>query len=289
MNKLKTFFYSFKRSAFDISYYRDIVKVPFVFSLKYLYILLFFVSLFGSLRLAVPLALSIPLVPENVEKFKTYVRTAYPAELEIQVQNGELSTNVQEPYYIDLPDQQKQTNGEYKHMITIDTEGQIENYADYSTLVLVTKKSVAYPDRSNKGTYRVASLDQIKKPVTINKKIYDSFLDEVFPYLQYVTAAVVIFIILLVFVLPFITAVFVMLGYMLYLLVIGVLLWFISSIFKTELTYGKVYQLSMHGITLPILFTTLLGLFSIQVPYIFTAGLLLWMVVILAQLKPVKK
>src|SRR3989339_1569285 len=98
MNPLKTFFYSFKKSLFEPKYYKDVAKVSFWFSFKYLWFLFFILIIFKSIFLGGQYLKSRPQIQPEVNRLLTYAENFYPRGLELKIRNGQLSTNVKEPY-----------------------------------------------------------------------------------------------------------------------------------------------------------------------------------------------
>lgn len=285
MNKLRTFYYSFKRSLTDPSYYRDILKVPFSFSFKYFLILTLLMSVFYSVFLAFSLASLIPQAPKFVETFKTRVRTAYPQELVINIKNGKFSTNVQEPFYYDIPELTEE-DSDYEYFLAIDTTASVDDYKDYNSLILVTEKAVVYPDGENSGvpTQKITYFDEKAEPITFNRNMYDNLVKEYLPLADYIPAVLIALTVFTLLISPFIIAFFMAAWYMLQLLILSFIAWIVSLIFKNNLTYGKIYQLGLHAFTLPILVSTLVSQMA-DVPFFLSAGFVLWMVIILSKIK----
>ena len=84
MKKLKTFFYSLKRSVSDPSYYREIIKTKFDFSLKYLFFLVFIITTAHLVSFAFK-------YPSLRHSFKEYlptivnnIKNVYPKDLKSQ-------------------------------------------------------------------------------------------------------------------------------------------------------------------------------------------------------------
>ena len=288
MNKLKTFFNTFKRSASDPSYYKDILKAKFSFSLKYLYMLSFFIILVTVLKFALMFAIALPTLTPKIQEFKKNMQTAYPAELEVKINNGELSTNVEEPYYFD-PFDMKGDDGksQYEHFITIDTEASVEDYESYQSAILLTRTAAVYPDNQS-GTYNFIKFSEFKEPIAINKSLYDEMMKKASPLIDAVPMLLTGLIILMVLFGPLIGGVFTTAGYMLYLLLATLVTWIVAKLFKTNLGYSKVYQLGMHGITLSVVITTILGLFGKDIPLIFSGIFFLWMAIVLSKLSDEK-
>ena len=286
MNKLKTFFYSLKRSAFDPNYYPDILKVPFSFSWKYLYMLSFFAVLVGVIMWAIPTAIGLmTTMPASIQEFKKEARNAYPPELEVQIVDGKLSTNVEEPYFIDpVPAEDLKTEKqEYEHFITIDTMAAVDDYTDYGSLVLVTEDAVVYPD-NNRAGYRVMDLGQFNEDILLNQKVYNDIFTKVSPFIDMIPGFLVGLIIVSLLFGPIVGGLFVTLGHMMYLLLASLITWIVAKMFKVNIGYPKAYQLGMHGVTLPIIITTAVGMFLQDIPYLFSAIFFLWMAVILSKM-----
>ncbi|OGK52363.1 hypothetical protein A2966_01695 [Candidatus Roizmanbacteria bacterium RIFCSPLOWO2_01_FULL_41_22] len=294
--KLKTFAYIFKKSLTDIYYYPDIIKTSVKFSLKYFYLFLFFILFVQSALFVVNLAVNLPKIPQFVSQIKERAKGLYPKELIITIKNGNLRTNVKEPYYIDLPElTQNNVPDQFEHLVAFDTKGRVDDFKKYHTLFLVTRNAVVYPDRQQQSmsTYRVSYFDEVKNFI-LDQTLYQNFINKLLPYLDYLQPLLVVFAVVGIFIFPVLGASFVMTGHLIYLLIMSVLLWLIAKVFKNHLSYKKVFQLSIHGLTLPIVVVFLLGLFTVTISgLIYTSGFLLWMVIILSkipdQIKTIKE
>jgi len=292
MGKIKTFFYSLKRSLTDINYYREIAKTKFGFSLKYLFFLLILTSLLISFSFAFTIIKTIPQVPGFVTQSKKIINNFYPKELEVTINNGILSTNVQEPYFIKMP--KEFTKEKNINLITIDTSAKVEDIKKYNTAVLVTKNALVYPDKNNQ--YKISFLSNVPNS-KINKQIYDRIINKVLPFSKFISPFLMTIAILNIFILPFIIGSFLLFGRLIYLLIVAVPLFLLSLILKNKLSYGKVYQLSMHGLTFSILIqliidilklTTSINFYSVGYSFILNLPWLtffVWMIVVLSKYK----
>lgn len=291
MNKLKTFLSSFKRSVSDLSYYNDILKTNLSFSLKYLFFLTFVLSLVYGILVAVGVATFIPKIPSFVAETKTNIRNFYPGELVIRIKNGQLQTNVPEPYYLDLPGKYNKEmfgDADFEHFITIDTKASTEDYEKYKTAILVTKKSFVV-GRSSGLEQRVYPLNNIKETVFIDKNAYDGIIKKILPYLDYLSGLAVTFIILMIFALPPFIAAFWGLGTLVYLIPAAFLVFIISKILKKELNYSKIYQLSIHAMTVPLALSPVKNLTGIKIPNSYNVLFLGIMILVLYTLNAKKE
>ncbi len=263
MLKLKTFWHVFKKSIGSFSYYKEIVKTKFSFSLKYLFLLLLFVSILSGIRFSLEIGSLIPKIPNFVNEVKTSAQNFYPKELVVKVQDGLISTNVKEPYYLDLP---KMVD---KHFITIDTKAKAEDILKYKTVILVTKDSVVSFDKES--SYRVYPLNELNKDNTqtnfvIDKNGYDTIVAKLLPYLNFLPTLAIVLILLSIIVWPFIAASFALLGKLIYLFFITIIVWLISKLLKSKLEFGKIYQMGMHAITIPVILVLIFNLMGFAGP-----------------------
>ena len=183
VNLLKTFFYSLKKSLFESKYYKDVAKVNFWFSFKYLWFLLFILVIFKSIFLGGQYLKSRPQIQPRVNRLLTYTENFYPRGLELKIKNGQLATNVKEPYTFDLEENKWQTD--QRHLLIIDTKGSIENYPNYDTYVLATKNAIVYPSKSTSNQIEQTSVfyfRDLKQDFTLNKNVYNNLLNVVRPY-----------------------------------------------------------------------------------------------------------
>jgi len=286
MESLKTFFYSFTRSLFEPKYYNDVAKAKFWFSFKYLMCLLFILVFIKTFSLGGLYLKNRPYVQPGVNKLVAYAENFYPRGFELTIRNGQLSTNVNEPYIFNLEKNEWQTN--QRHLLIIDTKGSIENYPSYNTYVLATKNAVVYPSESTSNRIEQMSVfyfRDLKQNFILNKKIYDNFLNIARPY----TYRVLFFIDYIVLALLFLFLVFGSLfwtgGTMFGLLFLTLLVWIINQIFKKRYSYGFLFKMGMHAVTWPILINEVVKYLNFSLPGLYALIFLIWMLVILFSTK----
>ena len=286
MNKLKTFWYSFKKSITTPSYYRDIVKVPFSFSLQYLVVLIFATIFFQTAILAIQAATYLPQLPATVATIKSSIKTLYPSSLVITVKDGILSTNKEEPFFIDMPEDQQIE--EFEHLVTFDTKARADQFYDYKTVFLITDKNVIYPDSAMEGNYEVSDVSAPDKSYTITHNDYKEFTAAVDPLSNWFISWAPLLLVLGVIVIPLFGTAITLVWNFIAIAVLSLISWMIANIFKVTLGYKKIYQLGMHAVTLPMVLTLILSLLGWTSPLLFTAAFLLWIVYILSKYNEVK-
>ena len=290
MNPLKTFFYSLKKSLFEPKYYKDVAKVNFWFSFKYLWFLLFLLTFIKMLTLSGQYLYKRNRIQPEVNKIMIYAENFYPRELKLQIKNGKLSTNVREPYVFDL-EKDKLQEGQ-KHLLIIDTQGSIENYPSYNSYILATRNAVVYPSESknNKiGETSVFYFRELKKDFTLEKKTYDNLLNIVKPYVPrfglFVDWVFLSFSPLFIIFGSFFWTIGVMFG----LLFLTFFVWIVNLIFKKQYSFGSLFKMGMHAITWPILISEISKYLNSPYPKFYSLIFLIWMLVILFQKSTSKK
>lgn len=271
VNKLKRFFINVKRSAIDLNYYKDILRAPFKFSLKYHFLLLFIISLIVGVKLAAGIAILTPQIPGFVNNAKLGAREVYPKELVATVKNGEVSTNVKEPYFIKLP---KSWSEKDMNFIAIDTKAQPLDIQKYETPILLTKNSVVVID--NKSGYRLYPVsDFAKEDFALTNNEYQKFMDQVLPYLDQLPNLAIVLIIVSLTLWPILGTVVWLIWNLVWFLVIALIVLLITKLMKKKISFGKIYQMSLHAVTLPIIINLILGFFGASIPPLVTSGIMI--------------
>lgn len=290
MKNIKTFFYSFTRSLFEPKYYNDVKKADFWFSFKYLWFLLFILVIIKSFVLGGKYIIFRPQIQPVANKILSYANNFYPNSLELKIKNGQLSTNVREPYVIDANN--KTIGNNPKHLLIIDTKGSIENYPSYNTYILATKNAIIYPSKAENnriGETSVFYFSDLKQNLTLNKNVYNNLLNIVRPYtFKAVTFVDMIALSFLILFLSF-GSFFWTVGTLLGLVFLIFLVWIVNLIFKKGYEYGTLYRMGMHVVTWPILFNEVKGYINPLFPSFYTIIFLILMIWLIFSLKKYAK
>ena len=237
-------------------------------SLKYFFKLSLLLALVGAVYLSF---VSIPKVNSFISTFGDRVVDAYPAELEVRLKNGLVSTNVVEPYIIPLPKDEFNADynkSNYENLIVIDTKSDLslDKFNAYNTVVLLTKNAVLTRD---KGKITITELKGTSD-LTINRDKLVYWVGKVTPFVKK---------------LPYIIPVIVFTGLFLYfafslfyLLFVALLVFIIGKIRKLGLSYKKSYQISLHAITLPLILSMVSWFVNIKM-FFFVPTIILLVVV----------
>ena len=287
MRKLRTFFHVLFKSATDPGYYRDILKTRFSFSLQYLAFLLFLLSLVTTAKAVTLWRSAAPGILRFEKQLEEGGKSWYPKDLVVTVKDGLVSTNVKEPYVIDfpvpVPVSEDQT---ITHFITIDTKAQAVDFAKYQSAVMVGGNAIYY--RDNNG-YKFYPLTDMKGEFVVNKALYDEWMAKALPYIRNLPTAVNWLSGVAIVLLPFVLTFGALASKLTYLSFVSLVVLLLAKLMKKPVGYGAVYRLGMHGLTVPIFLSLVLGAFGVRVPLLFTAVFLVWMGVVLSRLATVKK
>ncbi len=233
MRKVKTFFHVFTNSFFpQTHYYRNLLKTPLSFSLKYFFGIVFLVNLLFFLFITVIFNNSrAVLVRRSMQALQNF-----PADLHISIKHGMLTTNYDRPYFLWVGDDDQKFL-----LAVIDETATQDKIKEYPTEVLFTKQAIVLKqtDQPTIYPYGNASLDLSKASVSS----FLSKVEKLVPFLL-LLAMGVIFIAMPVF--EFAAGLF-------YLVIVAFLCFLIFKLYSKKHTYVKTFQVSLHAVTLPIL------------------------------------
>ncbi len=300
MNAIKRFFRTVLDSASKPQSYNQRLREPSSRALGYLYWLLVCSMAVTTLWLAIGYIAARPDIQTFITETQSQIPDFYPAELVLTLSGGTLSTNAEEPYVFDPAFWTSDLVGDFAeegeemptHFITIDTQGSIEAYEEYDTLVLLTADKAMFPDED--GGMRVMpwtdvqnpeKKESLDSPFIVNKELYDEGAKAFMPFVKAAPFVIDIAVLCIMLLLPLIGAGFLWLWMLLYLAVFTLPVWALSGLMGRRLSYGKIWQISLFGLTLPLLVTLVQQMIpNFSVPFLFSLIFLVWMGVVLSKL-----
>ncbi|MFZ2663958.1 MAG: DUF1189 family protein [Patescibacteria group bacterium] len=272
MNKLKTFFYVFKKSISSPEYYKELMETKFVFTVKYYLMLSFLASLlFASF-------VSIKMIPETREGLRVgteEIKKAYPDDLVVNIKDGSWSINKPEPYIIPLPEFSKtEENIGIDNIIVFYKQGTIDDFNNSKTFALVNESNIL--TREGSSGIKVYPIKDFPN-VDVDKTKVVEGVDKVYGYVKYVP-----------FFLPLILLVGEMLfnylgSKLIYILWISLAVYLLSLLKKSKVNFKSACRVGVHTMTIPIILETLIGLFVPGVstyPWYFILNILLSFIVL---------
>lgn len=281
---LKNWFNTFKLSVSQPKKYSELSTRSFWSGYWYLFLLILLGVLFKTVLFTTEVVRSVPKIKSQLPQVKTQILNAYPAELVVNIKNGEASTNVTEPYVISLQQVIPQLAEDKKTtLLVIDTDASVENYPLHKSLFLLTKNSLAYParNRSTTSAYEVFPLSDIKDSITIDKALYDQVITPVLPLVDKVPQFMYGFAVFALFLFPVLGGFAFLNGSLFYLLIMTLLLLVVSKVMKRNFTYKTLFKASMYGLTVPLVLTFVAGLLKLQIPSLYNLSFLGWMICVL--------
>lgn len=203
---------------------------------------------------------AIPLLYPAVRSLTSgsFVRNHYPAGLEVNIKDGQVSTNMQEPYFVAFPES---ASSSPKNLLAIDTSDKspIDALKEYDTLVLLTKDSLA-SKKPETGEIRIFPLTDVKD-FHVSQESAQAFLDKIRPVLYILSVAALLL-------LPLVIGSFTTLWYVAILLGYALVTWLVAKVRKMPMKYSEAYMLSGYLLTFPIIIDTAMTVFGLGSPAI---------------------
>jgi len=251
MAKCMSFWKRLRASAYDPEMYRRIRREPFGKSVKYF--LLFSGLVAAVFSLVILIRVGMFVYGGEATTFIQNVQSAYPQELEVTIDNGNVSTNVEEPYRIPMPEKWQEEaempSGErLENLVVIDTSSTVSKEAmeRYDTGVLVGSDTIGYYS-DNAGTVEIRSIGGVgkDKPVIINAASVESVTDTAWKFAR--TLGMLI----LAVVLPMFLFSGFVIGNALYLVFGALVIWLASRSRGAKYSYKESYKTGLTMISLP--------------------------------------
>jgi len=286
MEKLNTFKQTLIRSVTSLSYYHDVFQAKFTFSLKFFYSYFF---LFTALTTSIVFFKNLLPYQSYIQSIPSNLASVYPDELAIAIHNGEVSTNVDEPYFIPIetlsslfPDkvtpEELLSTANVQNLLVIDTNAAVDDLPKLSTLALLTKTSFSFINKN--GNIETTPLKNIES-VEISKTTVTDLSNKLRPFIPYALPALGI----LTFVVSFLSFTS---WNLIALLYFAFVIWLVGKGIGSNTTYKQSYQMGLHMIIVPTTIFTLLTTGGIPHPtFLFRDTLLItvWSILIHRSLK----
>jgi hypothetical protein len=254
MNKVVTFFRTLLKSSTDARYYRDILAAPTSFSWKYFFVFNLLAAVVTGISIIVPISLlDVPSIIRSTAEI-------YPADLEIGVDEQGLSINQPLPYTIALPET---NSAEVPHnLVVFADQEQITGLADVrelDALMVVTQRDFYFLENESTGEYRAYAIPPFEESWEINRDTVNSFVETLVnnPFIQQRLYLPLLGLLLLFLVYPL-----TLLMRLVVLTLFSLISWVITLLFfkEKQLSYGTVFQISMHSLTPVIVVAYALGI-----------------------------
>ena len=234
------FFYTIGYSIFNPTFYRTLPKTPLWKALLYFFILIFLLTF---IRIAVYAYSYIPEVNMMIEESVAYIDNQYPDDLEITIENGMVSTNLDAPYFFQMPGAiEEDYDFDYLLMIDTETPFTLEDFEEYRTAAWLTKDAI-YTIDENEGV-SMRSLANIEY-MYIDKSIINRYIDQYSGWFPFIAPMLLLFLFLLYVAIESFTLV--------YLLLLSIVLLLAVRLAGIPLKYVDIYKISIYASTLGLI------------------------------------
>ncbi len=235
------FFKTIQNSIYSPQYYAVVLTKSFKSSLGYFLLLVLLLTVTNFLTVIKPLLIETPAVVQNLA---TDVINCYPQDLEVKIISGQVTTNVEEPYFI-----ADCKGGAYLAVIDTQTPYSADKFQAFRVPAWITKDSVVYKKSDVETT--TYSLTQIKD-FKLNQQLLNSYYGIISPYVKFIGPILLMF--------SFV-GLYLLFGFRLvYLLLLSSIIWLLGKIFKQNLGYGQAYKVGLHAITLGLIVESIVSL-----------------------------
>lgn len=243
-----SFLKTVKNSIYSPEFYTSIPQKRLLSAIGYFLLLSLFLTIIQS---AIPILKFSTTGQTEIKKFVNKVTDIYPSELEIKIQKGKVSTNMQEPYFIPFQfDTDKAKN--ISNLIVIDTKTPYssDQFNQYETIAWLTEDSVFI---RNNDKIEANDLSKISN-VTINRTSITSLINKFSPWLKFITPVAVTGI--------FIGTYIAYSSRLIYLFFLALIIWVLAKFLKKPLTYGSSYKMGLYAMTLGLFASLILSFFK---------------------------
>jgi hypothetical protein len=255
---------SLKASVYDPVFYRSMKDRKFGSALGYFSLVVFVAALIVSLPMMRTIASFVFQPSQEAAAIKQQAIDLYPDWLEIQTENGKLSTNAESPFAVPIPHGIGEDDSQHPpaNLIVINTEKPIElsDFETYSTFVILGADTIGFFDPEKKKV-QIQEIGQFleNERFTIVKVEYVGFI-------QKLEKIVKGFGIMLLFLVPLAIFIGLFMAYLVYLLFGALVVWLAAWARKTHWQYATAYKAGMYLITLPMLFNALTSIGLVSEP-----------------------
>ena len=256
MNKLKTFFYIFKKSIASPDYYKELLETKFSYSVKYFLVLSIFASLITSAFVSVK---TIPSLKSGINNFAKQVKESFPDDLVISFKSGQWTINRPEPFMVAMPKGAdiKIDDKTVDNAVVFLKTGTIDDLEKFNTYSLFNETNFLYRDDTNGIT--VKPLKDFPD-AEINKPNVNNLVDKAYTYLAYLP-----------YFLPVLIFASILLfnywgGKIIYILWVGLLVYLFTLIRKDKIGYKNSCRIAIHTMTIPLLVDLVLTCVGVVLP-----------------------
>ncbi len=267
-------FSKIKNSIYGPEYYNEALKKPFAESFKYYVIFALLFAIPFTIVATIKFAPGVKFLADQAPKVANY----FPKDLKINIKDGKAATNVQEPYFVKMPQSFKGSTSTkpdisgLSYVIVLDTKDKfnIDAFNSYKTFALLNSDSIAYLDKNNQIT--VTPLAGIKN-FSLSRVEIAGFINNLKPFFDALYPFALVGLSIGLYVFGFIAV----MAHMVYLFFGALLILLTADLKGLKIGYKKAYQAGLHLMVAPIIITGIIGAIPgmVAIPYLFSILLVL--------------
>ncbi|EKD86112.1 MAG: protein of unknown function DUF1189 [uncultured bacterium] len=251
-----------KSSIYSPEFYKSVRKKTTGEAFKYFLGLAAILALIQSV-ISIPVAVSIQ---KELPNLSTKLVSYYPAELEVRIKDGKASTNVEEPYFIKMPE----GGDEYDNLLVIDTKTAYtaEQFSKYSAAAWLTRDTLFVKEQNGLRAFELTKIQDL----TINKTFVSGIVNKISPFFKLIIPVISIFI--------FLGLILLYIFRLIQLLFIAIGIYLVGRAMNLNFGYKESYKIGLFAITLPLILDLILtfskGIINFSgIPFFFTIVTLL--------------
>jgi hypothetical protein len=222
-------------------FYKSLLKKNLIFSFNYFLLFIFVINTFFIISLTLKLNL-----PANYQNFKQLLNRfdEIPNSLIINIENSHLSTTHNRPLLIWI-----NNNGDKDLLAVLDETADAEKINIYDTPILLTASEIVF--KNNSTNY--SSVDYPKESIKITKENIVNVKNYVIKFLPFIVGSILFYFVAVSPLILFLTG-------LISLALISLPIFIIFSLKNKKIKFQKVFQISLHASTIPIIIFTILPL-----------------------------
>lgn len=260
-------------SIYDPSFYRTVGQRRLSGALGYFALLVLALSLFISAKPFIDIAGFAFQSSGERAALREEVASVYPDELVVTIENGSVSTNVPEPYFVPFPESFKEAfvgDGRApENLLVINTKKSIssDDFEAFDTFVILGGDSIGVyqPERQKAQIQGLAGL--AGESLVVDKEEFVSMTGTAEKFMRWIAVA-------LLFLVPIIVFFMSAFAYLFYLLFGALLIMLVAKLRGVRLGYKEAYKAGLYLLTLPMLYEVIssaLLIPALHIPLVFTA------------------
>ncbi len=271
MQYFKNYFNQIRGSIYNKNFYKNLENQDFSYTIKYLAKLSFFTSFLSIILLLILFfAFKLNILAysgaQNINELgKNYIENNFPNDLVVNINNGILTTNTNEPVIFPIPvelfSEGLNTKENFRNFLTISPNEPIDlnSFEKYKSFAILSSTTGAIYDTEKKSIelfqYKDKNLQEIQN-LTINKNsafetlnLLSDYLFKLFPY----------FLVLFSFSYFVIVGIFIFIGTLIFSLFTALISFLIGKFLNIEKDFQTWYKKSIHADTLYIILAWTIG------------------------------